>query len=106
MDQGVHLPFLKSNLLKYCEPVLWIRKVINTVPHDLGDPEEEPWIKVSIFLSLKVVFEFDECCGSGSGRVGIIFVDADPYPFQPIVRLKYMVLFPENFTILSKTLKL
>ncbi len=22
------------------------RKVINTVPHDLGDPEEEPWIKV------------------------------------------------------------
>ncbi len=32
------------------------RKVINTVPHDLGDPEEEPWIKVSICPSLKVVF--------------------------------------------------
>jgi hypothetical protein len=28
------------------------RKVINTVPHDLGDPEEEPWIKVSIFAFL------------------------------------------------------
>jgi hypothetical protein len=32
------------------------RKMINTVPHDLGDPEEEPWIKVSICPSLKVVF--------------------------------------------------
>jgi non-lysosomal glucosylceramidase len=27
------------------------RKVVNTVPHDLGDPEEEPWIKV-IFIIL------------------------------------------------------
>jgi hypothetical protein len=31
------------------------RKVINTVPHDLGDPEEEPWIKVFICHSLKKV---------------------------------------------------
>jgi hypothetical protein len=31
-------------------------KSINTVPHDLGDPEEEPWIKVSSCPSLKVVF--------------------------------------------------
>ena len=23
------------------------RTVVNTVPHDLGDPEEEPWIMVS-----------------------------------------------------------
>jgi hypothetical protein len=32
------------------------RKVINTVPHDLGDPEEEPWIKVSSCPSVEVVF--------------------------------------------------
>ncbi len=41
---------------RFCDPDLDRHqngKSINTVPHDLGDPEEEPWIKVSICHSLK-----------------------------------------------------
>ncbi len=64
---------------------------------------------------------YGQCCGSGSGRIGIIMVDPDRhtgpaelnqepdlylYPFQPNVKLAYRVLFPQNLKILSKISKI
>ncbi len=65
------------------------RKVINTVPHDLGDPEEEPWIKVSICSSLKVVFKYTMNQCYGSGQIDVILVGPDLYTFLPNVKLKF-----------------
>ncbi len=65
--------------------------------------------------------DYGQCCGFGSGRIGIILVDPDRhtgpanldpepdldlYPFQPNVKLTYRVLFPQNLKILSKISKI
>ncbi len=44
-----------------------------------------------------------KCCGSASGRIVIIW--ADPDPFKPKEEAE-LNLFPENFNILSKILKI
>jgi hypothetical protein len=41
-----------------------------------------------------------QCRGSGSGRIGIIL--ADPNPFQLKVKLNYRYIFKDNINILSK----
>jgi hypothetical protein len=56
----------------------------------------------SLWATLFATVCFSQCCGSGSGRIDIIL--ADPYPFQPIVKLKYF--FPENVNMLFKLLKI
>jgi hypothetical protein len=42
---------------------------------------------------------------SGSGQIGIMLADPDPYLFQPNVMRNYTILFPKNFKILSEILK-
>ncbi len=44
------------------------------------------------------------CLDSGSGRIGIILPDLDP--FQPHVKLNHNIIFPENFNIMSEILKI
>jgi hypothetical protein len=44
--------------------------------------------------------------GPGSGRSGIILAHQDPYPFQPNVKLHVLHFFPDNFSKLSKILKI
>jgi hypothetical protein len=56
----------------------------------------------SLWATLFATVCFSQCCGSGSGRIDIIL--ADPYPFQPNVKLKYF--FPENVNMLFKLLKI
>jgi hypothetical protein len=41
------------------------------------------------------------CCGSVSGRAGIILADPDPYSFQPNGKAK-LYFFQKNYDILYK----
>ncbi len=45
----------------------------------------------------------NQCCGSGSGQIVIIWADPDPFKPKEEAQLN---LFPENFNILSKILKI
>ncbi len=39
----------------------------------------------------------NQCSDSGSGRIGIILLDPDPYPFQPNVKVNYTGTFLRKF---------
>ncbi len=42
-----------------------------------------------------------QCCGTGSGRIGIFLTDQDPYLFQPDVKLNYTFSRKFRYTVQS-----
>ncbi len=52
------------------------------------------------------IFFLVQCCVSGSGRIGIILPDPDPYSFQPNVKLDETFSIKLQDTVLSTILKI
>jgi hypothetical protein len=83
------------------------------------DPDSEHWVKLKIPNSegMNLYFRFrppltkardrkSQCCGSGSGRIRIILPDPDGCQFQGKEKVGKLYVFPENFEMLSKILKI
>jgi hypothetical protein len=43
---------------------------------------------LALHTNIEIFDTKKRCCGPGSGRIGIILADPDPYPFQPNIQLK------------------
>ncbi len=57
-----------------------------------------PDLKLNIILiSNKKLLTVDPCCGSGTGRIGTILADPDPYPFQQTRKFQNTVKKIQNY---------